>query len=170
MKILKNGLFWRIFLVVIVGLSILFIWLRAWNYLPVATTETGSNGYICTKAHIYLQWRLKFLGCRTVTGKIEAIKHEPDGDYHALLRVDPQYQLLLSQANYTQKNGDMIIEDVCFYPSPDRFAKESCENYKSPFSPPAVGKRYEITGNYVLDRVHGDWAEVHGLSELKEIR
>ncbi len=169
MKLLKNPWTWIILLLFLIVLTIPFIKFQLWNYLPVNNHATSSNGYTCTKEHIYLPLRLQFKGCRTVTGTVERIKHEPDGDYHARLRVDWQYQLLLASRNYTQQSGDLVIEDVCFYTPAERFAKEACGDYRSPFPAPIVGKRYEITGNYAADWLHEGWTEIHGISEIKPL-
>jgi hypothetical protein len=144
-----------------------------WLYFPALRSAGISNGYACSRAHIYLPVRLDFKGCKTVTGVVTRVKIELDGDIHARLLPDKQFQNLLTSQNYKRQSGNLVIEDMCQHSPKDSieiFAKLSCYHYKSPFQVPVVGKRYEITGNYVVDDWHGSWAEIHGLSELKQIK
>ena len=98
-----------------------------------------------------------------------SIKVERDGDSHALMLLDKQYRGLLTQQNYAKKQGYLVIEDACHNKPESLPAKLTCRNYRSPFPNPIVGRSYEITGNYVIDDWHGSWAEIHGLSELKQL-
>ncbi|MBI3624295.1 hypothetical protein HY218_01540 [Candidatus Saccharibacteria bacterium] len=109
------------------------------------------------------------MDCKTVTGTIEQIKVEADGDSHALLSLDAPYTELLTQQNYRQQRGYLVIEDTCHSSPKDILAKLICHHYRSSLSNSVVGKKYEITGNYVIDDWHGSWAEIHGLSELKQL-
>lgn len=165
----KLPLWAKIAIGIAAGLLLAFASLAIWASIQFHTHPTTSNGYTCTKAHIYLPERLSFHGCKTVTGRIVIFKQEPDGDYHAELALDWQYLPLLRPANWSRKNGHLIIEDVCYFPPSKEVAESSCQNFRSPFGSPAIGQRYEITGNYVYDRLHGGWAELHGLAELKPI-
>ncbi len=156
-------------LIILAAMLLLFMALAIWTSIQFQTHSTHSNGYTCSKQHIYLPERLHFRGCKTVTGKIVAFKHEPDGDYHAELAIDWQYLPLLTLANWSKKHGHLVIEDVCFFPPSKEVSEHSCHDYRSPFAAPVIGQRYEVTGNYVTDRLHGNWAEIHGLEELKPI-
>lgn len=141
-------------------------------YYPLFFNAGSSNGYSCSRAHIYLPTRLDFKGCKTVTGTIQRVRVELDGDTHVRLQLDKKFQSLLTQQNYQKQAGSLVLEDMCRHRPSDPieiFAKLACHNYMSPFPNPIVGKRYEITGNYVIDDWHGSWAEIHGLSELKRI-
>ena len=141
-------------------------------YYPLLYNAGTSNGYSCSRSHIYLPTRLDYKGCKTVRGTIQRVKVELDGDSHVRLQLDKQFQGLLTKQNYQKQAGDLIIEDVCRHKPSDPieiFAKLACHNYQSPFPSPIVGKRYEITGNYVVDDWHGSWAEIHGLAELKRL-
>lgn len=152
-----------IILAVLLGLTI-------WLHFPLMQNAGSSNGYNCSRLHIYIPRRLDFLGCRTVTGTIKRIKIEPDGDSHALLMPDKQFAYLLTKQNYQKQDGYLVIEDTCHSNPKDVLAHLVCLNYRSPVPSPRVGERYEITGNYVIDEWHGSWAEIHGVSELKELK
>ncbi|GAC1388074.1 MAG: hypothetical protein NVS1B7_7750 [Candidatus Saccharimonadales bacterium] len=119
--------------------------------------------------HIYLPQRLDYKGCRTVTGVIRQVKIEPDGDSHALLLLDAPYTQMLTTQNYQKQQGYLVIEDTCHAKPKDALAYFVCSNYVSQLPNPELGKRYEITGNYVIDDWHGSWAEIHGVSELKSL-
>lgn len=143
-----------------------------WLYFPTFINAGSANGYACSRAHIYIPIRLDFRGCKTVRGVVTRIKVEKDGDTHVRLQLDKQYKGLLTPQNYNRQAGNLVIEDMCQHGPKDAteiFAKLACYHYKSPFPSPIVGKRYEITGNYVIDDWHGSWAEIHGLSELKQL-
>lgn len=155
--------FFFISMTIIVGVA-------AWLHYPIVQNAGSSNGYACSRDHIYIPRRLDFAGCKTVTGIIRNFKVEPDGDSHALLELDMQYKGLLTNQNYNQQQGYLVIEDTCHAKPRDILALLVCRGYKSTLPEPEVGKRYEITGNYVIDDWHGSWAEIHGVSELKPIK
>ena len=140
-----------------------------WLHLPLLRNAGNSNGYNCSRMHIYLPRRLDFKGCRTVTGTIEQIKIEPDGDSHALLKLDDNYKNMLTQQNYAKQQGYLVIEDTCHAAPSNVLVHLVCLNYASALPAPKLHGRYEITGNYVIDDWHGSWAEIHGLTELKLI-
>jgi hypothetical protein len=150
------------FLILIVGVS-------TWLYSPILQNAGSSNGYDCSRMHIYIPRRLDFRGCRTVTGTIKQIKVEPDGDSHALLMLDDQFKSILTQQNYLKQQGYLVIEDTCHDKPNDLLIYLTCFNYVSKLPSPILNKRYEITGNYVIDDWHGSWAEIHGVAELKRL-
>lgn len=150
------------------GIIILSLFL----YYPLLQSAGNSHGYSCSRSHIYLPTRLDFKGCKTVTGTIVRVKAEQDGDTHAQLRLNKQFSNLLTSQNYQRQGGNLVIENTC-HGSPQKtieiLANFACRNYKSKLPDPTVGKTYEVTGNYVIDDWHGSWAEIHGLSELKQL-
>ena len=149
-------------LTVVIGLVI-------WLHFPLMQNAGSSNGYTCSRMHIYIPRRLDFKGCRTVTGTIKRFKIEPDGDSHALLMLDKQFTNMLTKQNYQKQEGYLVIEDTCHAKPKDVLVHVVCLNYISQVPNPEEGKRYEITGNYVIDDWHGSWAEIHGVSELKKL-
>lgn len=115
--------------------------------------------------HLYHPNRFVFLGCQTVTGVAEISRTEPDGDFHVLLKLDPQYGHLLNAKNVSAQHGDLVIEEPCQHSASQLDAVAFCNGYRSPFSPLVVGKRYEISGAWVTDTDHS-WNELHGLSSV----
>ncbi len=150
-----------------VSIFVLIAAVLLWLNYPTLRKAGSSNGFNCSRAHIYIPRRLDYFGCKTVTGTVRFVKIEPDGDSHVLLDLDKQYKVLLTEQNYNKKQGYMVIEDTCHNQPKELLAKLVCYHYRSSLPNPVVGKRYEITGNYVVDDWHGSWAEIHGLSELK---
>jgi len=74
-------------------------------------------------AGVYLPGRLKLMDrCLTVSGTVDCLKDEPDGDVHIRLRLDPQYARLLMPANSLQTCVDqpgphLVVEII---PQPGR--------------------------------------------------
>lgn len=152
---------------VLFALTLLVTALAIYLHFPLMQNAGSSNGYNCSRMHIYIPQRLDYKGCKTVTGTIMQVKIEPDGDSHALLTLDDQFKPMLTKQNYQKQQGYLVIEDTCHSRPKDILAKLICHNYISALANPELGKRYEITGNYVIDDWHGGWAEIHGVSELK---
>ncbi len=150
-------------------ISLIVVLVVVWLHLPLIQSAGSSNSYKCSRDHIYIPTRLDFKGCKTVTGTIKNFKVEPDGDIHALMELDTQYKALLTKQNYYQQQGYLVIEDTCHARPKDILAVLVCRGYRSAFPEPKIGKRYEITGNYVIDDWHGSWSEIHGVSEMKQI-
>lgn len=123
-----------------------------------------------TASHVYHPDRLKILQpCITVTGVIEFIRHEPDGDYHVGLKLDPQFQDLVNSCNSTcldgAEHGDLVVEPVCMTTPTQADAVGACAGYRNPIVIPPVGSHVSMTGAYVLDLDHG-WTEIHPLQEV----
>src|SRR5438270_13160332 len=65
--------------------------------------------------HVYTPSRLQLINpCLTVTGRIESIHPEFDGDFHIGLRLDPQFTNLVNDCNRTclfgLEKGRLIVE------------------------------------------------------------
>jgi hypothetical protein len=117
--------------------------------------------------HVYKTERLKIVDtCKSVTGVIEAIKAEPDGDYHVLVKLDSQYADLINEENMRKQNGNLVVEPICQRPAkyPDEIA--ACRNFDGHIDIPPVGSRVKVTGSYVLDLQHGSWAEIHPATSI----
>src|SRR5260370_16865948 len=73
-------------------------------------TPIVSGGISCVQpndpdSHVYNSSRLQVLNpCVSVTGTIDFIRNEADGDYHIGLKVDPQYSNLPNSCNTTSSN------------------------------------------------------------------
>ena len=127
---------------------------------PVACKPTDQDGYV------YNPDRLEVLAaCVYVTGTIDAVRREADGDLHILLKVDAAYRYLLRPANQGEELGDLVVEPVCVKSVTQTDAIATCESDPDPLSSPfpIAGDRVWMEGRYVLDLDHGGWAELHPL-------
>ena len=126
-----------------------------------------------SNSHVYNPDRLQVLEpCITVTGTIDFIRHEADGDRHIGLKLDPQFSGLVNACNSTcdkgAEHGDLVVEPVCVTTPTQADAVSSCVGYQTPLVIPPVGSHVSMTGAYVLDRDHG-WTEIHPLQEVHVI-
>jgi hypothetical protein len=119
--------------------------------------------------HVYHPYRLQLHNpCMTVTGTVFAVRTEPDGDYHILLKLDPQFANLINSANVSGEHGDLVLEPVCELPVTQQDAIASCAGVSPTIARPAVDSHVSATGAYVLDVDHG-WMELHPLWEIHAI-
>lgn len=118
-------------------------------------------------AHVYHAYRLQLIDpCRTVSGVIVAVRSEADGDYHVLLRLDPQFSSMLRPANTTGEHGDLVLEPICQHAVTQADAMAPCDGGLPLIPIPPIGTHVSATGAYVLDLQHGGWAELHPLFEI----
>jgi hypothetical protein len=127
--------------------------------------------------HVYNPHRLIVKQpCIAVTGTIvdatngrepDGVRHEPDGDTHGWLKVDPQFEDLLNAGNMNNEGGNLVFEIVCkFVPPTQADAKPACQNYQSSIGIPPVGTRVRIVGTYVRDTNHAQWMEIHPVTSI----
>jgi hypothetical protein len=127
--------------------------------------------------HVYNPHRLIVKQpCIAVTGTIvdatngrepDGVRHEPDGDTHGWLKVDPQFEDLLNAGNMNNEGGNLVFEIVCkFVPPTQVDAKPACQNYQSSIVIPPVGTRVRIVGTYVRDTNHAQWMEIHPVTSI----
>jgi hypothetical protein len=103
--------------------------------------------------------------CMTVTGVVEAVIAEPDGDYHIRLLLDSQFAGLINARNVSGEHGDLVLEPVCEHGVTQRDAVTACAGVAPSVPLPAVGIHAAATGAYVLDQTHG-WMELHPLWDI----
>jgi hypothetical protein len=102
--------------------------------------------------------------CLRVSGVIDAVRQEADGDLHILVRLDPAFRRYLAPANQGEELGDLVVEPVCVHPVSQLDAVATCAADPDPLQDlPHTGMRVWMEGRYVLDSDHGDWAELHPL-------
>jgi hypothetical protein len=117
--------------------------------------------------HIYNPNRLQIVNpCMSITGIIDSIRVEKDGDYHIRLKVDPQFSNLINSANIKGQYGDLVLEPICQKPITQQDAIAACANFHQNISIPPVGTHVNVTGSYVLDKEHGRWAEIHPVTSI----
>jgi hypothetical protein len=143
------------------------------SILPKQTTSTQSSLTCDSKlwTHVYHPQRLKVIdSCKTVSGVIQSIKKEQDGDYHIQLKLDSQFSSLINSANVKSQHGFLVLEPVCQGTVTQSDAKSACANFKSTLTIPQKGSHVTVTGSYVLDLEHDSWAEIHPISSIKIIK
>lgn len=115
--------------------------------------------------HIYHPSRLQVLeSCKTITGTVEVMRTEADGDFHILFKLDPAYSDLINQVNIDKQHGDLIIEPICENNVTQADAVSSCQGFSQNFQI-QVGDHLQVTGAYVTDLQHG-WREIHPISSI----
>ena len=115
--------------------------------------------------YAYRPARLQVIAaCRRITGTIVSSTVEADGDVHINVRLDPEYDGLLTAANL-EEQGYLIVEPVCVFAALQAEAIRVCASDGDPFHEvlPAAGAHVLMEGRYVLDLQHHGWAELHPL-------
>jgi hypothetical protein len=116
--------------------------------------------------YVYNPYRLGVQApCIRVTGIVQAVRREADGDFHILLALDAKYRYLLRPANQGEELGDLVVEPVCVRTVTQLDAEAICASDPDALPPPypVVGERIWMEGRYVFDLDHGGWAELHPL-------
>jgi hypothetical protein len=121
--------------------------------------------------YVYHSARLQVLGdsCISVTGSVEDVRKEADGDLHILFRLDQQFESLLNEKNMSKQHGDLVLEPICQGTIRQADATEPCSHYNGPYFEPQIGQRYLVSGTYVHDVDHG-WNELHPVSAMQPIQ
>ena len=119
--------------------------------------------------YVYHRDRLQVIKkCFTVTGTIEEIKKEKDGDDHILLKLDVGQDTLLNDKNKELKKGCLVIEVVCLNSIKQEDAINICRNCPVVQILPR-GSHVVVNGSYVIDKHHG-WAEIHPVTKIELIK
>jgi hypothetical protein len=155
--------------------------------VPVVVREPGTAGSAdavgCADGlwkHVHNPERFLIKNdCATVTGVIvdstagrptheaDGVRHEPDGDTHGWLRLDPQFANLLSAGNFSDQEGNLVFEIVCHYvPPPQADSIAACLNFSDAQPIPRVGTHVAIKGTFVEDTNHARWNEIHPVSSI----
>lgn len=118
-------------------------------------------------SHVYNPQRLKIVeNCKIVSGTIDNIITEKDGDSHIRLHLDSQYSNLINAANVNGQHGDLVLEPICQNQAQQQDAIDSCANFTYHVDVPPIGTHVLVTGSYVLDLDHGGWAEIHPVTSI----
>ena len=129
--------------------------------------------------HVYNPSRLVVQErCVTVTGTIvdatanqrthrkDGVRHEPDGDTHGWLKLDPGQARFLNAGNKSHEGGNLVFEIICKFPVTQADAKAACEGFEDSVDVPPVGSHVAITGTWVLDTNHAKWFEIHPVTSI----
>jgi len=132
----------------------------------------GSNNSQCSdpdsiSSHVYHPYRLNTIkSCITASGVVDNVLQEADGDYHVRLALDSQYSNLTNSANDQYQYGDLVVEIICALPITQSDAVSACQNYTNNITIPSINDHITVTGPYVLDTDHYNWAEIHPVYTL----
>ena len=120
--------------------------------------------------YVYNPGRLQVLDpCISVTGTVEEVRKEADGDVHILFRLDQQFESLLNEKNVSRQRGDLVLEPICQGDVRQADATEPCSRYSGPYFEPQIGQRYLVSGAYVHDADHG-WNELHPVTSMQPVQ
>ena len=110
-------------------------------------------GQHCLEGDVFISTyepsRLRILDtCVTVEGVVVTdINRAEDGDIYFDVKLDPQYEHMLSTGSWILRSGNIHVEIV-----PDDQDKVVI---------PEKGDRVRIVGVWVVDTDHGSWSEIH---------
>ncbi len=156
---------WKLPALIIVVLVVVAALLYSRGFLTHPTADKCISG---TLNHVYNPDRLEVLNsCQSVSGIVENVIQEADGDVHIRLQVDQGYQNLLNQANYDYQYGTLVLEVVCVYPVTQADAVQACSEYSNAIALPSVNENISVLGQYVTDLDHG-WNEIHPVYSIQQ--
>jgi hypothetical protein len=152
----------------------------ALSAVTIGPAEPGSNSLAgCGDGlwqHVYHPSRLLVMTeCVTVTGTVvdatngrnsDGVRHEPDGDTHGWLRLDPLFANLLNNGNMSAEGGNLVFEIVCHYHVTQADAKPSCSAFNDQTAIPPIGSHVQMSGTFVQDTNHRRWNEIHPVSRI----
>src|SRR5260370_8772921 len=133
-------------LILFVGACAFFL---AYRFLQ--SPEGGQESPQTTDAHcnqslwqyVYNPGRLQVLDpCISVTGTVEEIRKEADGDVHILFRLDQQFASLLNEKNISIQQGDLVLEPICQVKVRQPDAAEPVTQYTAPYFEPVFAHHY----------------------------
>jgi hypothetical protein len=151
--------------VVAVGVAFGSYYYSLYKGSPQKTAPTCSDPY-SAGSHIYNPDRLVvYKDCQTVSGIVDRVIVEADGDYHVRLGLDTAYQNLTNSVNDSDQYGDLVLEIVCANTVTQQSAVGACANYVNHVTVPQEGQHITAIGRYVLDNDHG-WTEIHPVYSL----
>jgi hypothetical protein len=152
-----------------------------WVQIPFLkfTLQPGECKFGPALAGVYFPSRLHVIDrCHTLTGTVDCLKVEPDGDIHVRLRLDTQFAGLLRSSNALQTCADhpgphLVVEIIPQHPQGVLFRTNNADagGFIDPRTP-APGDHVMVTGPYVIDtnilhrvlyqgRAAENWAEIH---------
>ena len=157
---------------VILAVAVVLVAAGVTAYYVSHSRPPGSNNSQCSdpdsiSSHVYNPYRLTIVkSCITASGVVDNVLQEADGDYHVRLALDSQYSNLTNSANNQYQYGDLIVEIICALPITQPDAVSACQNYTNSITVPSINNHITVTGPYVLDTNHSNWAEIHPVYTL----
>ncbi len=163
---MKTGLIVVLILAVLVGGGAGFYFYSSHNSLTSHVALACSDPDSVSR-HIYDPSRLETIKpCVTVSGTVDGLRGERDGDYHVLLGLDAAYANLTNSANDQLQQGDLVVEIICVLQVTQSDAVSACKNYTNHIPIPQIGRHIVVSGPYVRDLNHSGWAEIHPVYSL----
>src|SRR5712692_9960704 len=124
-----------------------------------STSSSGCSDPASISSHVYNSYRLQIVkSCTTASGTVDTVIEESDGDVHLRTNLDQAYSNLTNSGNDQYQYGDLAVEIICVNPPSQTDAIPSCQNYTNQIQVPSAGQHIVITGPYVLDTDHYNWA------------
>src|SRR3989441_12907286 len=132
-----------------------------------SSPSSGCSDPATINSHVYNPERLQVVkSCITASGIVDNVIDEADGDVHIRLSLDPAYSNLTNSANDQYQYGDLVVEIICVNIPSQTDAIPACQGYTNQITVPSAGQHITITGPYVLDTDHYNWAEIHPVYSL----
>jgi len=167
---MKTPLLVALIIVALVGSLASFYFYDQFRLSPGASSTSSSS---CSdpasiSSHVYNPYRLQIVKpCITASGTVDRVIQEADGDVHVRTNLDQAYSNLTNSGNDGYPNfGDLVVEIICVNPPSQTDAIPACQNYTNQIPVPSAGQHITITGPYVLDTDHYNWAEIHPVYSL----
>ena len=160
-------------LIVIVGACVFFVY-RALHSSQVHRHVQSPETTVakCDQSlwqYVYNPGRLQVINpCISVSGTVDEVRKEADGDVHILFHLDQEFESLLNEKNISKQHGDLVLESICQSKVRQADAAEPCSRYPGPYFELEIGRRYLISGTYVHDADHG-WNELHPVTSMQSV-
>ena len=135
-----------------------------------ASSATSAADTTCAPTdqdrYVYDPTRLDVVrACVHVSGVVDTVESDVDGDVVIHLRLDAAYRDLLRPANDSEEHGDLVVEAVCVGQPVQPNAVLLCDADPAPYAGPLPqpGQHLWLEGRYVFDGHHEGHAELHPL-------
>src|SRR5690348_6978041 len=106
-----------IVLLLLVGGCSFFVAYRFSHAPQTSESQPSPQTSQCDQAlwqYVYHPARLQVLDpCISVSGSVEEVRKEADGDIRILFRLDQQFESLLNEKNVSSQFGDLVLEPIC---------------------------------------------------------
>jgi hypothetical protein len=98
-----------------------------------STSSSTCRDPASISSHIYNSYRLQIVkSCMTISGTVDAVIEEADGDIHLRLLLDQTYSNLINSLNDQYQYGDLVVERICVNQPSQTDAITACQNYTNP--------------------------------------
>lgn len=175
------------FLIVIVGLTFAYLFRKGvifeltyqWFNSPFNTLsiQKSSESISLPKTncdqniwkYVYEPDRLFIIQpCVTLSGVVERVDLESDGDNHIYFRLDNTNPKLVNIFNQIFAGSDIIAEMVCLNEKQidDQKIGDVCSGYENKIPLPRPGMHIRMFGVLVLDKNVG-WLEIHPVTQIE---